>query len=265
VATILTAFAIVAHPDDIEFMMAGTLLLLKDSGADIHMWNLSTGCYGSVTHPAHEIAHIRWQEAQDSAREAGATMHPPIVDDLAIVYDLKLLARISAVIREVKPDIVLTQSPQDYMEDHMNTSRLVLTAAFARGMPNYITDPSVEAYSGDTTVYHALPHGLRDGLRRRIRAGQYVDITSVLPRKRNMLARHRSQKEWLDVSQGMDSYLLEMEKMSREVGQMSGRFEVAEGWRRHLHLGFSARDIDPLHDALADKSWIDPAYEEQTL
>jgi LmbE family N-acetylglucosaminyl deacetylase len=261
----LTAFAIVAHPDDIEFMMAGTLLLLKDGGADIHMWNLSAGGYGSVTHSAEEIARIRWQEAQDSARQAGATLHPPIVDDLAIVYDLKLLAKIGAVIREVKPDIVLTQSPQDYMEDHMNTSRLVVTAAFARGMPNYVTDPPVEAYSSDTTVYHALPHGLRDGLRRRIRAGQYVDITSVLARKRAMLAQHRSQKEWLDVSQGMDSYLLEMEKMSREVGRMSGRFEVAEGWRRHLHLGFSARDIDPLHAALGDKSWIDPTYEEQTL
>jgi hypothetical protein len=31
---------------------------------------------------------------------------------------------------------------------------------------------------------------------------------------------------------------------------MSGRFAHAEGWRRHLHLGFSAHDDDPLADAL---------------
>jgi len=48
----------------------------------------------------------------------------------------------------------------------------------------------------------------------------------------------------------MDSYLDAADAMSREVGRMSGRFEHAEGWRRHLHLGFSARDDDPLAEAL---------------
>jgi hypothetical protein len=38
--------------------------------------------------------------------------------------------------------------------------------------------------------------------------------------------------------------------MSRRVGRLSGRFEHAEGWRRHLHLGFSAREQDPLADVL---------------
>ena len=260
----LTVIAIVAHPDDIEFVMAGTLLLLKDAGADIHMWNLANGNCGSMTLPREEIARIRWQEAQDAAREAGATMHPPITDDLAIFYDAPQLAKVSAVVREVKPDIVLTHSPQDYMEDHMNASRLAVSAAFAHGVPNYVTDPPVAAWSGDTTVYHAMPHGLRDGLRKRIQPGQYVDITTTLARKRNMLAQHRSQKEWLDATQGMDSYLAEMEKMSQQVGQMSGRFQYAEGWRRHLHVGFSARDIDPLTTILGDKCWVDPDYEVQT-
>mgnify|MGYP000867140096 CR=1 FL=1 len=39
--------AAVAHPDDIEFMMAGTLFLLKQAGAEIHLWNLANGCCGS--------------------------------------------------------------------------------------------------------------------------------------------------------------------------------------------------------------------------
>ena len=39
----IVALASAAHPDDIEFMMAGTLLLLKETGAEIHMWNLSIG------------------------------------------------------------------------------------------------------------------------------------------------------------------------------------------------------------------------------
>ena len=68
----LTVFAIVAHPDDIEFMMAGTLLLLKDAGADIHLWNLCNGGCGSMVYSYDEIVRIRWEEAQASARELGA-------------------------------------------------------------------------------------------------------------------------------------------------------------------------------------------------
>ena len=58
----LTAFAIVAHPDDVEFMMAGTLLLLKDAGVDIHLWNLCNGCYGSMVYRYDDIKRIRWEK-----------------------------------------------------------------------------------------------------------------------------------------------------------------------------------------------------------
>lgn len=99
-------------------------------------------------------------------------------------------------------------------------------------------------------VYHALPHGLHDGLRQVVEQHFYTDITAVLDRKRSMLACHASQKEWLDVSQGMDAHLNEMERMSREVGKRSGRFEFAEGWRCHSHLGFASEDFDPLNELL---------------
>ena len=111
---------------------------------------------------------------------------------------------------------------------------------------------------GDVAIYHALPYGLRDGMTNLIRAGQYVDITSVIDTKRAMLARHKTQKEWLDVSQGIDAYLTTMEQMCRQVGQMSGRFELAEGWRRHLHLGLSAQEMDPLSQILRQDCWTDP-------
>jgi hypothetical protein len=48
----------------------------------------------------------------------------------------------------------------------------------------------------------------------------------------------------------MDAYLDEMENTSRDVGRMSGRFEFAEGWRRHSHLGFGPEDFDPIRDFL---------------
>ena len=132
----------------------------------------------------------------------------------------------------------------------MNTARLAVTAAFARGMPNFTTDPPVEPCSGDVAVYHAMPHGLCDGLRRPVVPDLYVDTTAVQGVKRRALAAHASQKAWLDASQGMDSYLDTGDEMARRVGRMSGRFEFAEGWRRHLHLGFSSHDDDPLVEAL---------------
>ena len=135
--------AIAAHPDDIEFVMAGTLLLLKDAGADIHLWNLAKGGCGTVTHSYQDIVRIRWEEAQASAREAGATIYPPIAEDLEIFYNADMIARVAAVVRQVKPHIVLTHSPQDYMEDHTNACRLAVSGTFARGMPNYATQPPI--------------------------------------------------------------------------------------------------------------------------
>jgi hypothetical protein len=75
------------------------------------------------------------------------------------------------------------------------------------------------------------------------------------------LAAHKSQQGWLDVSQKISSFLLAMENMSAEVGRMSRKFRCAEGWRRHLHLGFCAPEADPLKDALGKDYLVNWAYE----
>jgi LmbE family N-acetylglucosaminyl deacetylase len=256
----LTALAIVAHPDDIEFTMAGTLLLLKDVGADIHFWNLANGCYGSMVHAKADITRIRADEARAAAKRAGATIHPAITDDLSIFLSSELIAKVAAVVRQVEPQIILTHSPQDYMEDHMNAARLAVTGAFIRAAPNYVSDPPVPAWAGDTVIYHAMPHGLSGPLRQPIRAELYVDIRTTLARKGELLAEHKSQQEWLDATQGMGSMVAEMERFSGNVGTMSGRFAHAEGFRRHLHFGFGPEASDPLRDALGDKVWADPKY-----
>ena len=244
--------AAVAHPDDIEFMMAGTLFLLREAGAELHLWNLANGSCGTVRHPRHEIIRLRRQEAADAARVAEAALHSPLFDDLDIFYDRPSLARVAAVVREIQPTIILTHSPQDYMEDHQNTCRLIVSAAFTRAMPNFPTDPPRPTYDIPLALYHALPHSLRDNLRQPILPDSFVNIARVLPRKREMLAQHRSQKEWLDSSQHLNAYLEDMEQLSREVGRMSGRFTAAEGWRRHLHLGFGPADFNPLQQLLGD-------------
>ena len=246
------AFAIVAHPDDIEFMMGGTMLQLGAAGYELHYMNVANGSCGSLEMDAEETVRVRTQEARSAAAVLGATFHEPLVPDIQIYYTPELVASLCATVRQVNPEILLLQSPQDYMEDHMNASRLAVTAAFCRGMPNFPTDPPTEAVQSEVALYHGLPHGLADQLRRPLTPDFYVDVSAVLATKREALACHRSQKEWLDKSQGLDSYLQAMEDISAEVGRMSGRFAYAEGWRRHLHLGFGPEDFDPLRDALGD-------------
>jgi N-acetylglucosamine malate deacetylase 1 len=247
-----SALAIFAHPDDIEFVAAGTLLLLKQRGWDIHYMNLCNGNCGSVEMDAETTARKRLVEAQEAARVLGATFHAPISNDIELAYTTPLLRKVTAVVRESKASIVLTHAPSDYMEDHMETCRLAVTAAFNHGIPNFASDPPREAYFHDVTVYHAMPHGLCTPLRMPVKADAFVNTTSVHETKRKALAAHECQKHWLDVSQGMGSYLISMDEASRRVGKLSGEFEYAEGWRRHLHLGFSASEIDPLKDALGE-------------
>ena len=246
--------AVGAHPDDVEFMMAGTLILLKEAGYKPHIFTVANGSCGTAEYSREEIIRMRGEEAADAARVIRAIYHPGRVDDIKVYYNEDLLAHVSAVVRGVNPEIILAPSPEDYMEDHQNTCRLIVTAAFCKGMRNFETEPSLPAVTGDTFLYHALPYGLHDGMRRRIVPGEFVNISDVIDTKQEMLACHKSQQAWLDTSQGMNQYLQTMRDMSAEVGEMSGQgWEYAEGWRQHSHLGFSEADADRLKEVLGDK------------
>lgn len=241
--------AVGAHPDDIEFMMAGTLLRMKAVGYRVHMWSIASGSLGGNQCSRTELKKIRERETLESAAVAGALAHPPLVDDMEIMYEKGLLARVAAVIREVRPGVILVPWPRDYVEDHVNTCRLVLSAAFARGIRSYSTDPCVEHWEGKTVIYHAMPYGLTEGLGEVPEPGFFVDITGVIDVKKEMLSRHASQAEWLERSQGInpEDFML---RMCRKVGGMSGRFELAEGFTRHSHLGFCDEGDAPVEEAL---------------
>ena len=260
-----TAIAIAAHPDDIEFKMAGTLLLLKKAGWDIHCFNLCNGNGGSTVHGSEDTAAIRRQEAQAAAAILGAFWHPPIARDLELIYHPDLIRKVASVIRQVRPSIVLTHPFSDYMEDHMIAGRLACTAAFAHGVPNFATDPPRNSYPDNVTVYHCMPHGGRDPLRRKVMPGAWVDTTAVHATARQALAEHKSQAGWLDSTQGSSNYLLDLDAHARKMGAESGKSDFAEGWTRHLHLGFSTVDTDPLAEALAKLYSINPLFEASLL
>ncbi len=244
--------AICAHPDDIEWAMGGTLLLLRKRGCLLHYMTVANGCNGTEVYTVEETIAIRRGEAMAAAQFLGAEFHESVANDFEIFYTDELIRKVAAVVREVAPDIVLTHALEDYMEDHINAGRLASSAAFARSSRNYLTDPPRPPIRKETCVYHALPHGLADRMRRPATAELYVDIQSVLPDKLTAISFHQSQVAWLGATQGTESLSKSVEEDARRVGALSGRFQLAEGWNRHLHVGYSAVEIDPLADLLAD-------------
>lgn len=248
-----SALAIAAHPDDIEFVMSGTLLLLKEAGWDIHYLNVTNGDMGSTVMSAAKTGRVRREESREAARLLGAKWHPSFCPDLGVFYTDKNIRRLSALVRQVKPSIVLTHALADYMEDHMTVARLAVTATFTRGIPNYRSTPARPPILEPCVLYHAMPHGQCTPMRVPVRPEIYVDTSSVQVGKRAALACHRSQKKWLDATQGMDSYLATMEYFSERLGKQTRKFAHAEGWTRHLHFGFGAEDDDPLRDVLGKK------------
>jgi LmbE family N-acetylglucosaminyl deacetylase len=247
-----TVLAVGAHPDDVEFNMAGTLALLAQAGFEPHMMNVARSNLDSNELPEAEITRIRRREAERSAAVIGAVYHPPIVDDLMIFYENKLLRQMTAIVRKIRPTIVLLPSLSDYMEDHTNTARLVITACFSRAMRHYRSDPPREATDQDVYLYHAQPHLNRDGMRTLVVPDLFVNVTGAIDTKLDMLGCHESQRQWLDETQGLDDYLDSMRQSAAEVAQMSARpgWEYAEGFRQHSHVGFSAADRDILRELL---------------
>jgi len=101
-----SVLAIFAHPDDIEFVAAGTLLKLADRGWEVHYANLANGCCGSADTDREPTANVRLQESKASAKLLGALHYPPICDDLGVFYNAPNLARVAALVRMAKPSIV---------------------------------------------------------------------------------------------------------------------------------------------------------------
>jgi len=136
-----------------EMMMSGTLLLLKQAGCVIHTINVANGCVGTVDLRPAEIAAVRWKEAQASAKLLGSIHHECLVDDLEVFYTQDLIRRVLALVRQVKPDIVLTQSMEDYMDDHMNTAKVAVTATSPATSPA----PFRAGRAGDVPGRDAVP------------------------------------------------------------------------------------------------------------
>jgi LmbE family N-acetylglucosaminyl deacetylase len=227
--------AILAHPDDAEFLCAGVLCrLAREHGWQVHIATMTPGDCGSAELPAEEISRIRRAEGARAAAVIGANYHCLEERDLRVFYQVPTLEKVTRLLRQVRPRIVLTHSPADYMLDHEMTSTLARAAAFAAPIPNF------EAGRQPPSPLDAIPHLYycdpiegKDLLGRPWEPGFCIDISSVIETKAAMLACHASQRDWLLKHHGMDQYLQAMRDWSARRGQAHG-VAYAEGFRQHL-------------------------------
>lgn len=188
--------AVMAHPDDVDFGAAGTIANLTDAGVEVVYCLVTDGQAGGFDHtiPRNEMARIRRREQTEAAAKVG-------VSDLrflghmdgSVVADLDLRHDISVVIRQVRPQVVITQLPMRSLEstygshpDHIATGEATMSAVYpdARNPFAFPGRPIVDL--DDWAVDEVwIPFGSA--------AQDVVDITHQLDRKIEALMCHRSQ------------------------------------------------------------------------
>ena len=160
---------------------------------------MTPGDCGSAEHDAEAISAIRREEARAAAGLIGAEYVCLEFRDLAIFNDDESRRRVTEALRRVAPAIILTAPPSDYIADHEMTSLLVRDACFAASCPNYTTrqwDPALPL-AKIPHLYFVQPVEGRDRDGRPVPVDFHIDVSRVFEAKREMLACHASQRNWL--------------------------------------------------------------------
>jgi LmbE family N-acetylglucosaminyl deacetylase len=181
----MNVLAIGAHGDDLEAFCGGTLARYAQNGDKVFMCVVTDG-RGRPAGKPDEIAAIRKEEAASSAAVIGAEPIWMAVPDGGLWFDEPTRHLFIEVIRETKPDVIITHPADDYHPDHKTTSRLVMDAAQIARTANY---PSRFAPHREIVpiVFMDAERGI-DFIPQ-----EYVDISGVWEQKLTMLSQHRSQ------------------------------------------------------------------------
>lgn len=224
-----------AHPDDAEILCAGTLAQLHNkAGYRVAIATATSGDGGSKSLRPDEISRIRHKEARTSVAILDGQYFCGGCMDLFICYDRPTLQRFVEIVRRVRPRIVITHSPDDYMIDHEMTSRLVRSACFGAPAGNVLTeaDSPAEALEAIPHLYYADPLEGVDIFGEPIEPDFIVDISDTMAIKERMLAAHASQREWLRAQHGIDEYILTMKRWGEHRGKRIGA-TFGEAFRQH--------------------------------
>lgn len=188
----MNVLAIGCHPDDLEIACSGTLRKYVEQGANVYMCHVANGDQGHVIIEPEPLAAIRAEEARKAAMFIGAKEIFSIgVSDMQVNrHDQNQIDAVADVVRFTKPDVIITHNPEDYMQDHIETSHLATNGAFMSGLPHRsVNHPAYSSF---------IPTFFMDTLAGvNFNPSHYVDISDQIERKLQALSMHESQVKWM--------------------------------------------------------------------
>jgi LmbE family N-acetylglucosaminyl deacetylase len=216
--------AVVAHPDDAEYLCAGTLARAKGDGAAMGICVLCRGDKGQPDPPIDDLGSVRREEMAAAAKLLGAELLWAGFGDGELADGVEARKQLVELYRQFEPTLVLAHSADDYHADHRAASSLAEAASWFATSAGHKTaseplgaQPAVW-WMDTVNMTGFAPHF-------------YVDISEHVELKRRMLGCHRSQ---LVRGSGGDFSPLEeqMVRQSRARGSQAG-VEAAEAFRLH--------------------------------
>jgi len=235
----LHVVSIGAHPDD-EISCAGTLANYVRAGHRATVVTMTRGGMGHMTLPTDELKGLRTQEAEACARVLGADLRLMEWEDSAIPETREAALILVDVLRDLRPDIVLTHGPEQRHPDHRATCRLVSDAYYLCSLPLLQT---AHAWHGVGEVYFFDSGEASD---------TFVDISDTLETKIEAAACHKSQYEdWLVVHDagvdrgGLPDFRVRLRDRATRFGHKCG-VRYAEAFRAYWPRAPKAAPLLPL-------------------
>ncbi|MEU8225860.1 PIG-L deacetylase family protein [Kribbella sp. NPDC048915] len=184
---------VVAHPDDIDFGGAGTVALWTKAGIEVQYCIVTDGQAGGFEpdRDRAEMPAVRRAEQTAAAQHVGVRqLHFLGYADGAVEPTQELVRDITRVIRTVRPQRLLTQSPERSWNrlqvshpDHLATAEAAVRAFYpAAGNPYAF--PELDEQAWDVGELWMMDHPV---------ANHYVDITDTFDQKMAALMSHTSQ------------------------------------------------------------------------
>ncbi len=168
---------LVAHPDDIAHSMGGTACLLQES-YHLHVLCLTKGEKGISGASVDEAAAIRSEEERAASKLFGAEVTFLDQIDAEVLVTEDLCQRVAAIFTELQPVAHLTLWPIN-IPDHIMAYTLSIKALQVAGRLH-----ETEIYMSENNI---------GGQTNQFDPDFYVNIDSVIDRKREMISCHKSQ------------------------------------------------------------------------
>jgi LmbE family N-acetylglucosaminyl deacetylase len=228
-AEVARILVIVAHPDDVDFGVAGTIAQWTDAGIDVRYCIVTSGDAGG-SDPSisrDDMARLRQAEQTAAAKQVGVSEllflgYP----DGRVEATLELRKDLSRVIRMVRPDRVVCPSPErNYIRmgishpDHRAVGSAALDAVYPDSrnqfaFPELLAEEKLEPWTVREVWISASPQPTH-----------YVDITGTFARKMAALRSHASQIA--DADQLQERLLGMSTRLAEQGGLPEGRLAEA--------------------------------------